>query len=326
MAELPPPPPPIPPPITSINNTCYIVIRAHGNVDWDTIIPVPRGKEIIKKNRAACGYVGISGKSVATERYDLIPYVNEMRTNMDCMLPQSTRITRHHLDRADYDPTDDPIDVLPFTNPVIARNKYHRYVSKNPDAGYPVMNDDHNAEVCQVMIGKNQYYNKQFITITGGPGKQHQHGGVFIYIWNSIDYDIFNISKPLELNRLLETYYGPLNKHDRLPPTLVELLETIDNLFLISYDSITHFVGLDTRFLFQVFSLLPFKTFKILDLTCASPNDLMDPRRLTFDYYGDTGYGIFKKNKKVTKKQLQKYIKKTRFRKKGRRINKNIGV
>jgi hypothetical protein len=322
MEELLPPPPP---PIPRVNNTCYIVMRTHGNIDWDTIIPVPIGKEIIKKNRAACGYIALSGKSVTTERYDLVPYVNEMRTNMSCMLPQSNMITRH-IATADYDPYDDPIDYLPYTNSLMSRNRYHRYVSKKPDSGYPIMNDDPNAEVCQVMIGKTQYYNKQYITIPGGTGKQHQHGGVFIYIWNSIDYDIFNISSPVELNRLLEKYYGPLNNFARLPPALVELLERIDNLYLVSSESITHFMGLDTRFLFKLYSLLPFNIFKILDLACAAPNDPMDPRRFTFDYLGDTGYGIFKKNKKVTKKQLQKYIKKTRFRKKGKRINKNIGV
>jgi len=313
--------PPNHPPPSTTPNTCYVVIRTHGMIEWDTIIPIPTGKEIIKKNKAACGYATLGEDSYMFETELLIPYVNEMRTNLTCMVPTTIGFPP---------PVDEPGE-FEHTTPGYIRSIYQTYVEEHPEDGVPSM-ENTNAELCQVMVGKTQYYNKQYQTIDAdGFDNKHLYGGIFVFIWNSRSYDIFNIMDPKVLNKLLLKYYVSLDP-SHSSPQLVDLLNSIKDKPIIRQSSITHFDFMDTLFLFKLFSVLPFNTFKILDLSCAVGEDFMDPRRLQFNYRGHLGYGrrrSFKKHKKYTKKQLQKYIKinrikNTQFRKKG--ITKNIGI
>ena len=322
---------PEPKAIYTDNNTCYIIIRCHGTINWGKIINIPFGKEIIKKNKSACGYISYGNPSVENQIDLLIPYFMDMKTNM-C-------VTHYPTPRTIDDPRIDKINwknthqYIPEIDPIWMFQVHEKKTLKNIKENYPFMEVDPTAQLCQVMINKRKYHIKRYSIMD--TYNSHDYGGIFICNINpdnSIS-KIYNIFFTDEMQELIHDY----NLNVEIPNSLKTF--EIKSRHKIAY------TWLDTRILFNLFGLLPFTTFKILDLSCATVHKpgpfekgipkgdrLVNPIELAYDYSEANSIGYGKVNKKYTQRKQQKNKNMSKFKKgrfinnDGKILNPNIGV
>jgi len=272
------------------SDTCYVIIKCHGKIDFEIKIPIPYNKTIIKKNFAACGYRHIDNKMRACLKEELLTYT----------LP---RIVKN-------------IDTCGYTKHRVTRY-YEEYVSDYPEKKIPSMTDDVNAQVCSVMKDKTHYYNKIY---TKSKYDSTQFGGIFVCFRKlNGTYWIFNLFDYKDLYQLI-SYFSPY---------ITEQIHRTRKYAYLGHEQLNK-PGkkyIDTIFLFKLFDILPFNTFKILDESCnvvpiigpfekGTPEgyQYIDPKDLNYDYSDENKTGFGKKNvnkkHKYSKKQIRsKFIK-----------------
>lgn len=248
-------------------NECYVIITCHGTIDIETKIHVPLGKNIIKKNQAACGYAYASDNAeYKPTAYEV--WLNNLKSDIDkCGDIPKVHIVRYNLVRSIYD------EFLPN-------------ISK-----------DNTAIACNVMRNKLQYYNKTY-TISTDEFKHlptSPYYGITFFIgkrnYKYEHYGKYNIMFPQDLEKLFRDYTEYIHSEEHRRTKYTKLLKLRKSIPVTHYrEPISIFNSIDTRFIFKIFDILPFTTFTIFDASCqivpnkTDPSKYVHPTIIDYDY------------------------------------------
>jgi hypothetical protein len=241
------------------NTICYVLIACHGVIDIDHIIRVPIGKEIIKKNTASCGYRYMHTHTTKRQKNEVYPrWLNELIENFDTC--GDTKLNVENIHDTAYQ---------------------NRYLNFKTFGHIPNMKYDPYQKPCSIMKDKLQYYNKyyQLLSTEIDTIKSVPLRGITV----CINRETYNIMHKKDLDKLIDTYLWYINLRTYRQKQLTKLTEQIAELpLLIDEEDIKVYEQLTTSFLFSLFYLLPFNTFKILDASCHTVKTT-DPTKMVND-------------------------------------------
>ena len=305
-------------------DTGYIFIRCHGGIyEEDPVtgevihpVKVPDGKDIIKKNKSVCGESA----------------VNDIYTDL-----QSTRAVDKMSIRKVMDNIDTCLD--------INESKEEHINYKNED-GVGLSNVDDN--MCNIMRNKTHYKFKiyepgnekdnHYLPVGRIPRQVDVIYFITTYGNGTIKY-MYNLFEKSDVRDLFKDHKWHWTQSTLMKNKAKDILKSQS---IISRDATRQLeVGgvydkVNTRTIFDIISVLPYKTIKILDLSCN--NVYRDGRafkksEVYYDYSDDNkiGYGGYKKTRKQkskrrsSKSHTTNVTSKRRIRGKLRRTKRNKG-
>jgi len=314
--------------------TAYLFINGHSCVFKFKDVNKPSGKIIIKQTQAPYGCGNwITNNTNKNVYNDLLTHFEYLSTNFEetCNNEDVSHsdYTRNYLSNASaLKPNKPTIPTYRDKQYTIDRIDYEH---RNLSASHQM---PHNAKVCSILTGET-FHEREFAIYENDNTKNNNdiYNGVFLgvketntgvdtwHIYNLLRKNRYKVNKGRYIYGLhtLTSRYG-LSRwfNSTIKPTYWK----DDNIG-------TYYLMLNYTVIFQLLGLLPFHTYKILDLSCVE-SCRPHKERISmgdFDYSGTKAYGkrYTKKNKKHFKKNMKKSRVKNKFIKYGKLPN-NIGM
>jgi hypothetical protein len=295
----------------------YIYIRCHGRIiqtDPNTgqilyPVPVPEGKTIIKKNQSSCGAISLNDNIDPTAQdTDNNEYIERLIYNIDTCVELDTY-----------------------------RHKYNSYREK-----YPI--DDTS---CNIMRNKDRYLMKEY---TQQVEQTDVDGRTFVLPDIDVMYFVttyrdgriknkYNLFKKRQIRELFKDHKWHWTRETIHKNNTKELLK---KFLIISQDETNQldlsgvYDKVTTKMIFDIISVLPYTTIKILDRSCNQihrDGNIITLEDINYDYSKDNtiGYGGSKKtrrskrSKRRTPNNMRINCRHT-ISNKRRRFNKNICI